>query len=39
MTHKAAAPIKRDLPRPIPTAPSLWQRIRAFLCAIFPVSP
>jgi hypothetical protein len=37
-SHKAAmsAPIKRDQPKPIPTSPSLWQRIRAWL---FPVSP
>jgi hypothetical protein len=41
MTHKAAmsAPIKRDLPKPIPTAPTLWQRIKGWLCAIFWIAP
>jgi hypothetical protein len=37
-SYKAAmsAPIKRDMPKPIPTKPALWRRIREWL---FPVSP
>jgi hypothetical protein len=31
--------LSRHFEKPIPTKPTLWQRIREWLCAIFWVSP